>query len=77
MKLIDSDAFEKWLKEFYPSHLEIISGIRNAPTVDAVSVVRCGECEKYSRGFCLHGGCYAKKPDNFCNFGKRKYANTP
>ncbi|MDD3231579.1 MAG: hypothetical protein PHE09_20575 [Oscillospiraceae bacterium] len=73
MKLIDVDAFEKWLKEFYPSHLEIISGIRNAPTVDAVPVVRCGECKFFhfhpNNDFADNAGVCTEN-SHYCDFSK-------
>ena len=52
--------------------------ISNAPTVDAVPVVRCRECnhcdpENYH---CDHPMSTAaplrRKPDDFCSYGKRK-----
>ena len=56
----------------------LISDIKNAPTVDAVEVVRCWECkhcdpENYH---CDHPmGTVAplrREPDDFCSYGKRK-----
>lgn len=32
-RLIDADAFLKWLKEFHPSDVAIMSGIKNARTI--------------------------------------------
>ena len=49
-RYIDADALrEKWLclqgHDFSPS--SFVYSIDNAPTVDAVPVVRCGECGHY------------------------------
>ena len=52
--------------------------VDKAPTIDAVSVVRCRECkhcdpENYH---CDHHMCTAaplrRKPDDFCSYGERK-----
>lgn len=51
------------------------------PTVDAVPVVRCKDCEHYDMGVCLKiysdGNVHLeawqeRKPDDFCSYGKRK-----
>ena len=47
--------------------------IENAPTVDAVKVVRCRDCKHYNEGFCV--GYHAHHdimPDDFCSYGERK-----
>ena len=55
--------------------------VEQAPTVDAVPVVRCRECVHYEMGVCLKiyddgaASSYAwqeRKPDDFCSYGKRK-----
>lgn len=52
--------------------------IEREPAVDAVEVVRCGECKYYIRGLmspgsgwceCLERGEYEK---HFCSYGERK-----
>ena len=57
------------------------NAIDNAPTVDAVPVVRCGKCKHYKTGVCLKiyydglASRYAwqeRKPDDFCSYGERK-----
>lgn len=59
---------------------EIEKAIKALPAVDAVQVVRCGECEMYEEGFCFsrYIGCGAvtpqRKPDDFCSYGERKEA---
>lgn len=48
--------------------------IEKAPTVDAVSVVRCKDCRSYNKpktGWCeVH--LDREHPDDFCSYGKRK-----
>ena len=55
--------------------------IKNAPTVDAVGVVRCRDCIHYDFGVCLKiyddgaASSYAwqkRKPSDFCSYGERK-----
>ena len=84
-RYIDADALrEKWLclqgHDFSPS--SFVYSIDNAPIVDAVPVVRCGECN-YAREiiggvrldgstiWCNHIGQYTNN-DWFCADGERK-----
>ena len=55
--------------------------IDSAPTVDAVVVTRCKDCEHYDMGVCLkiysdgnvHPEAWqSRKPDDFCSYGERK-----
>lgn len=55
--------------------------IDNAPTVDAVLVNRCKNCEHYDMGVCLkiysNGNMHPeawqpRKPDDFCSYGAPK-----
>lgn len=54
--------------------------IADAPTVDAVPVVRCRECvgrpfwEEDHNGVpvCLLSGLYVRSEDDFCSYGERK-----
>ena len=56
----------------------LISDIKNAPTVDAVEVVRCWECKHCDpeNHHCDHhmgtAAPLRRKPDDFCSYGKRK-----
>ena len=89
MRLIDADSLQNILltiatalEHEYGSLGGAVSGcmkhIDNAPTVDAIPVVRCRECnhcdpENYH---CDHPmGTTAplrRKPDDFCSYGERK-----
>lgn len=71
-RLIDADALrEQWLclqgHDFSPS--SFVYSIDNAPTVDAVPVVRCGKCA--NRKYCEH----PQKVDSdwFCADGERTH----
>lgn len=52
--------------------------IDNAPTIDAVEVVRCKDCECWEQdddvGYCNNpdGLDNYAKPDDFCSYGERK-----
>lgn len=52
--------------------------IVNAPTVDAVEVVRCESCEFYGKGFgkvencLLFPGLVGPGPEDYCSYGRRK-----
>ena len=90
MRLIDADALQNILlpittalEHEYGSLGGAVSGcmkhIDNAPTVDAVPVVRCRECKyrKYDDIFgmiwCNHDSCTKRvKSDDFCSYGERK-----
>ena len=56
----------------------LASDIKNAPTVDAVEVIRCRECyhkthDGSGRPYCLQLKMYLNKElDFFCKYGKRK-----
>ena len=47
--------------------------ISNAPTINAVPVVRCRECKHYDgKWMCKISGVPSRKPDDFCSHGERK-----
>ena len=94
-RLIDADALQNILlpittalEHEYGSLGGAVSGcmkhIDNAPTVDAVPVVRCAKCEHWVKnddGQCVcalfdiansYGEPVVTKPDDFCSYGKRK-----
>ena len=88
MRLIDADALEKKLnneRERFVAldmkgaeHILVHSALRllrEAPTIDAVPVVRCGEC-KYlmASGVCNMFADDNIKPSasDFCSYGERK-----
>ena len=57
----------------------VIGTIRDLPTIDAVEVVRCGECKHYNDGWCYNPNTYDDEktrgntsPDWYCADGERK-----
>ena len=76
MRLIDADALFKDLEEQgIPFNNEINTAILIAQTIDAVPVVRCGEC-KYlmANGICnmFADGNIKPSASDFCSYGERK-----
>mgnify|MGYP000376445393 CR=1 FL=1 len=82
MRPIDADELmEKYHKTpVWDSWVEI----NNAPTIDAVPVVRCKDCkhsfersERKPFGCYLHGknGITLHDGDDFCSYGERKKSN--
>ena len=51
MRLIDADALKKKICQRYPHFIdrlalsEVFGAIKNAPSIDAVPVIRCKECK--------------------------------
>ena len=84
MRLIDADAFLERM-----SHTDrffgVVFDINDAPTVDAVPVVRCKDCKyrtkdtRWTRaGFCGRrgaGDCFAAPPEGYCSYGEREEKN--
>lgn len=87
MRIMDADKFRVFLdrqyhnchgymgnkKEIYREALRAVkSYVHSEGQIDAVEVVRCGECkfyrEKYNK--CILYG--ERKSDNFCSYGKRR-----
>lgn len=83
MRLIDADKLERQEFDGEEACFDYVDAedIDNAPTVDAVEVVRCKDCKHYGMGVCLkiysdgnvHAAAWQKrKPDDFCSYGERK-----
>ena len=59
---------------------DAIGVVNNAPTIDAVPVVRCRECRHYDHGCCVvkrdegDDNIIAMPPDGYCSYGQRKEA---
>lgn len=63
----------------YDAFYETLEIIKNQPTVNAVPVVRCGECEYWQNdGVHIYGMCEnpnignVKLDTDFCSYGERK-----
>ena len=84
MRLIDADFACKGCIKYRTSLPCEECVVNDAPTVDAVSVVRCAKCEHWVKnddGQCVcalfdiansYGEPVVTKPDDFCSYGKRK-----
>ena len=92
-RLIDANALLENVQFRSPidnKNAEVIAGcvditrrlIENAPTVDAVEVVRCKDCDKsvrsplFGRGwrFCKNNSQH-HRDDHFCSYGERRTDN--
>lgn len=83
MRLGDLDALkESWTiaspEPHSTSATEVVNSIEQAPTIDAVPVVRCLNCKYkgvlWRETICDHpnGMLHKVKPDDFCSYGQRK-----
>lgn len=87
MRLIDADRALEIVRDqgiAHPSAYHLTNYatliLREAPTIDAVPVVRCRECagrpfwEKDHNGVpvCLLSGLYPRSEDDYCPYGERK-----
>ena len=78
MRLIDADAVKRILDGRRFKYIR--NFLNKQPTIDAVPVVRCKDCEFYDpRGYCDHihwedaeGWSKPVDPDDFCSHGERK-----
>lgn len=67
MRLIDADALMREVIELNTLR-KVYALIANAPTIDAVEVVRCKDCDNYSE--CEYD--LIKSLENgYCSFGER------
>ena len=83
MRLIDADALIDKAETVLDEHETIwfdavsVNNIHSAPTIDAVSVVRCGECKHYDDGDCEHpcsevgDSPLLVTADDFCSYGQK------
>lgn len=77
---VGTHSFNETLNRLAERQLEIVDMINNAPTVDAVEVVRCKDC-KYCKNltngiacFCSHNHALVNLW-GFCSYGERKEQN--
>ena len=86
MRLIDADAFLERMSRT-DRFFGVVYDINDAPTVDAVPVIRCRECKhcrNLPNGLCYlytepcdnerghKGEAVCVEPDDFCSRGERK-----
>ena len=79
MRLIDADVAERWMLQ--NEAVIDIAILKAIPTVDAVSVVRCKNCEYFGTNdenvpYCSNRfGLDDPEPNGFCNYGVQKYVD--
>lgn len=79
MRLIDADALQKEHMKYNDGKRLMLVDV--APTIDAVEVVRCKDCEFYEPFTPSIGRCHedivtlVKNPTDYCSFGERKEDN--
>lgn len=73
---------DEWNKKAAPSswadaYEQFLTDIENCPTVDAVEVVRCGECKHREEKtfWCEKVQDFISNPEWFCADGERKGGN--
>ena len=76
-RLIDADKLALKLRYmgYMDEHEEVQEVIDEAPTVDAVEVVRCKDCRYYVTNYAVpHCGrtLIGMKKSDYCNYGERK-----
>ena len=93
MRLIDADAMKRVYQEVLCSHVACIdcsffmddkycrfeTMLSEAPTINAIPVVRCRECKQgeiddpdFPDEYYCHAGCGWNKGDFYCAYGERK-----
>lgn len=81
MRLGDLDALKGRFSLTGPIGVSVRKVIDKQPTIDAVPVVRCKDCEHYQTddldgntlcGCTLHSAMLDITPDSFCSYGERK-----
>lgn len=85
MRPIDADALiDKYQRECTIDvfRYEVLDDLNNAPTIDAVPVIRCYECKyfrEFEKGFstdwdgsCKYWNTHSTVYSNFCGCAKRK-----
>ena len=78
MRLIDVDAFLEKMKRT-SRYFDVKFDIEEMPTIDAVPVVRCRECQQgelhdpdFPDQYYCHAGCGWNNGDFYCAYGERK-----
>ena len=83
MRLIDADeaiiSFGFEWDDIPPTREEFVRFLKKQPTVDAVPVVRCRECNQgevddpdFPDQYYCHAGCGWNNGDFYCAYGERK-----
>ncbi len=77
MRLIDADALINTLnKEKIQFNAAVNYFILNAPTIDAVQVIRCKDCEYYEGDYSYCANERLATHDDYCSHGRKKQKET-
>lgn len=49
---------------------EFMDALKSAKTIEAIQVVRCGDCRFYDDQYCHANKCYVHSKQYFCVFGE-------
>ena len=79
MRLIDADAFVKWIeRQKRLAKITTIMAIQETHAIDAVPVVRCKDCKHWDgfalgsdKGACIENACIMYDVD-FCSYGVKR-----
>ena len=86
-RLIDANALKKeaWPERYTGEGIIYVEDVDKAPTVDAVEVVRCKDCEYFVQGepydpcecmkWMVKFGVAYTTPDGYCHKAERKNEN--
>lgn len=75
MRLIDAEPIEIRYNTEALGRREMYEMVKTAPTIDAVPVVRCKDCEYYHQAFCeiwSKCGTIQTREQGFCYMAERK-----
>ena len=91
MRLIDADALDRemyrksfevddgrnvWNSGLWIRYKIFEEAIRDAPTVDAVPVIRCKDCKRWQcddyESYCDELGIFGTDMNSYCSYAKRK-----
>ena len=91
MRLIDADALDAemyhksfevddgrnvWNSGLWIRYKIFEEAIRDAPTIDAVPVIRCKDCKHWacddSESYCNELGIFGTDMNSYCSYAKRK-----
>lgn len=76
MRLIDADALKFDIMCVYGSNPQYLNWLNHAPTVDAVTVVRCKDCKHWhcddSESYCDELGIFDTDMNSYCSYAKRR-----
>ena len=78
MRLIDADALKDRFSLTGPIGISVRKVIDAAPSIDAVPVVRCGNCERRNKSADLTDTIYCPwlnlqmRKGDYCSYGERK-----